>query len=413
VDEVVIGRGARNLSQHYRQGARRTLRIDVADRWMSSTHLQLLRDDSQWRLVDAGSKNGTCLNGTRLAEAILDDGDLLEAGQSFFWFTSRCPAARDRLGPVDPCETAGALATINGTLQLDFERLAQVAQSTVPLLLFGETGTGKEVVARAIHERSGRGGALVAINCGALPEALVEAELFGCRQGAYTGATESRPGLIRAADRGTLFLDEVGELPPASQVAFLRVLQQQEVVPVGETRPIPVDVRVIAATQEDLAARVDEGRFRMDLYGRLAGFELRLPPLRERREDIGLLLGRLLSRIAGERASAVRIQPAAARLLFQHDWPLNVRGLENALRSALSLAGDGRITVAHLPESLRAEVDSTQPTGAESRRRDALVAALQRHHGNISAVARDLSTSRGQVRRLCRRFGLDPLTYRS
>src|SRR5690606_4641385 len=226
----------------------------------------------------------------------------------------------------------------------------------------------------------------------------------------YSGASEDRPGLVRAAHSGTLFLDEIAELPLGSQVKLLRVLQEGEVTPLGGTQPIPVDVRVVAASHRSLPELVEAGRFRADLYARLAGAHITLPPLRQRREDLGLLIGALLRRIAGDAAASLRLERDAARALFLHTWPLNIRELEQALRAACALAGGaGRIALGHLPEGVRGRPPGD---GGELALRDQLVRLLSENAGNISAVARAMGKARVQVRRWCRRLGIDPDSFR-
>jgi len=280
--------------------------------------------------------------------------------------------------------------------------------------VLGETGTGKELVARALHARSQRAGRYVAVNCGAIPPTLIESELFGSRRGAFSGAVEDRIGLVRAADGGTLFLDEIGELSLHSQAALLRVLQEREVVPVGAHAPIPVDLRVIAATCQDLPALIALDRFRRDLYARIAGFTLKLPPLRQRRADLGLLFGRLLARHAPDRARNLKIDRAAARALFRHDWPHNIRELEQAIASGIALADD-ELHLQHLPEPTRLAFSSAPTTPAAPPKhidRAHLESLLAAHHGNVTRVADALSTSRSQVRRLAARFDLQPESFR-
>jgi two-component system response regulator AtoC len=226
----------------------------------------------------------------------------------------------------------------------DLVECAAGYSSTV--LITGESGTGKEVVARSIHAQSARSDQpFLAVNCGAIPESLIESELFGHARGAFTGAAAPRSGLFREADGGTLFLDEVGELPAAMQVKLLRVLQEHEVRPVGEPRAVPVDVRIVAATARDLEAEVAAERFRDDLYYRLNVVRIPVPPLRERRGDVPLLADELLrdlSRRLGKRVSP--LEGEVLELLGAHDWPGNVRELENSLERALILARDGRLT---------------------------------------------------------------------
>ena len=271
-------------------------------------------------------------------------------------------------------------------------------------MLQGETGTGKELAARALHAWSGRTGPFVAVNCGALPEQLAESELFGVRRGAYTGAIEDRPGLLRASSGGTLLLDEVGELPATLQVKLLRVLQENEVQPVGAAQPVRVDLRVVTATHRDLAALVEEGTFRGDLFARLTGLEVELPPLCDRRADLGLLIPTLLRR-AGAPAD-VRFSREAARALFRWRWPHNVRELEKALALAVALSGAGRIELTHLPEVVRTAPEprpdplaghAVRPLSeADVTRRTELIELLRAHHGNVSAVARQMGVARMQ-----------------
>jgi transcriptional regulator with PAS, ATPase and Fis domain len=316
---------------------------------------------------------------------------------------------------ADPAEhaTPPAFRTLAVELERRLGELRRVAASPVSVLATGESGTGKELIARAIHDISGRQGAFVAINCGAIPANLVESELFGYRRGAFSGAREDREGLVRRAHRGTLFLDEIAELPPGSQVALLRVLQEGEVRPVGASDAIAVDVRVVAATHQSLQVRIAEGRFREDLYARLAGFELCLPPLRERCEDLGSLIASILVRL-GPQAADVTLHPAAARALLTYPYPLNVRQLEQALRTAVVLSGGGRIDVAHLPESIRLHRPAIgcglRPEDRAVRER--LIEVLRQTRGNVTAAGRAIGKAPIQVRRWCARFGIDLAAFR-
>jgi transcriptional regulator with GAF, ATPase, and Fis domain len=289
----------------------------------------------------------------------------------------------------------------------------------------GDTGTGKELIARAVHELSGRPGRLQALNCGALPRTLLESELFGYRKGAFSGAGEDRPGLIRAADKGTLFLDEIGDLSLDGQAALLRVLQEGELVPIGAVKPIPVDVRIIAATHRDLTRMAERDAFRADLLARLAGFTVVLPPLRARREDLGALLRSALAQHAPSELASIELSPAAIRALHAHAWPGNIRELDKVVSAAVVLARGAVIDVPHIPAVLpggrrdhaaptsteRDRPDDEHP-GAADARRDRLEHLLAQHRGNVNAVARELRTSRTQVHRLCRRFGVDPQLHR-
>lgn len=237
----------------------------------------------------------------------------------------------------------------------------QVAGSNASLLLTGETGTGKEVVARYVHRVSARSGAaFVGANCASIPRDLLEAELFGHTRGAFTGARDVRVGWVRSANHGTLLLDEVGELTPSAQATLLRVLEERAVQPVGADRPVPVDFRLIGATNRDLDRDQREGRFRSDLYYRLAGFEIRLPPLRERIEDIPLLAARFLAGLPAGTAPT-GLSDEALAVLAAYPWPGNVRELRNTIEHAAILTGAGEIRTAHLPARVRTAVPASEP----------------------------------------------------
>jgi transcriptional regulator with GAF, ATPase, and Fis domain len=369
----------------------------------------MTRLGGRWILEDLGSKNGTWIDGESIQQHTLDDGDILELGHTMIVFRligGEYPDLDDW-----PAVSAPGLATTSPALAERLADVVRVAPSQVPVMIGGETGTGKELVARAVHALSGRKGAFVAVNCGALAANLLEAELFGHKKGAFTGAGDERVGLVRSADGGTLFLDEIGELPAAAQSALLRVLQEGEVVPIGADRPVRVDVRLVSATLRDLDDEVTQGRFRGDLLGRLLGVSVTLPALRDRCEDLGLIAAMLLERIApGVRPT--QIAPDAIRALYAHQWPRNIRELERALAAACTLAGDC-IELAHLPPAIQASAPParvTPPPSAlsedERRLRDELAAALLRNGGNVSSVARELGKDRTQIRRWMRRFQL-------
>jgi MoxR-like ATPase len=408
LDELAIGRGP-TLAAERGDAGRRMLTLRVADRLMSSTHARLRRMLGGWGLTDLESKNGTLVNGARAAEVRLADGDLIEIGHTLFRFRAGLPATGEPVViPPGPPELPGTASLLPG-LEEQLAALRKVAGSPAPIVLVGETGAGKELLARAVHAWSQRAGTLVAVNCGALNPNLIDSALFGHRRGAFSGASESRPGLVRAADGGTLFLDEIADLPPAGQAALLRVLQEREVLPVGETEPVRVDLRWLSATQRDLDALAASGRLRPDLLARLAGFRFALPPLRQRVEDLGLLAGTLLRRLAGDAAEGVTLAPEAARALVRHPWPGNVRELERVLESALPLAAGGAIQPAHLPAEMHADRPAALPVPAGADELEArLVALLREHHGNLSAVARALGKARTQVQRWVKRFNLRP-----
>jgi sigma-54 dependent transcriptional regulator, acetoin dehydrogenase operon transcriptional activator AcoR len=431
VDEVSLGRGAERSWRLDDGGSRRRLEIRSPDARMSSSHARLVRDLGRWVLEDAGSKNGVVMDGVFQKRALLtsDEPHLVELGHTFFVFSTRPisgPLPLHQASDVRPLPEASGLSTFVPLLQSELSGLREVARSPVPVLLTGETGSGKDVVARAVHVCSGRGGPFVPVNCGALAATLVESELFGHRRGAFTGAVEERPGLVRAASGGTLFLDEVGDLPLPLQAALLRVLQDGEVLPIGAEKPVRVDVRVVAATNRDLAAHVERGLFRRDLYARLAGLQVKMPPLRDRMEDLGILIAALVPKVTAD-PRRVTFSPEAARAIFQHRWPMNVRELEKALEVACVLAQGGRVERAQLPPQLRGEApEPSAPilgvertprarplTPDDLARREELLQLLRGHQGNISAVARAMGVARMQVHRYLRRYQIDLAQFRT
>ena len=285
-------------------------------------------------------------------------------------------------------------------------RLAEtVAPTDSTVLIQGESGTGKEVIARYVHELSGRTASpFLSINCGALPEGLLESELFGHVKGSFTGAVRDKDGLFTAAAGGTFFLDEIGETTAATQVKLLRVLQQREVIPVGGTESVPIDTRVIAATNRDLEAEIRRGSFRNDLYYRLNVISIDLPPLRDRREDISLLAESFLKRAVEQRGHPPRALTSDALAALQaYDWPGNVRELENALERAVILARGDTIDVSALPDALTA------------RRSEPLVAARELPNPTLEVIERAyiawvLQSSGGQKTRAAEILGIDPST---
>ena len=305
------------------------------------------------------------------------------------------------------------------------QRIAKVARSMAPVLIHGESGTGKELVARALHASSQRAaGPLVAVNCGAIPENLLEAEFFGARKGSYTGSSSDREGYFQAARGGTLFLDEIGDLPLAMQSKLLRAIQERSIRPLGSTQEETVDVRIVSATHRDLAADVQAGRFRQDLYYRLNVIELLIPPLRERREDLPALCEALLKRIAHESGGAVpRLSEEALRRIAQHPLTGNVRELENLLHRAVALSDGHELHVdgpaqagsaVNLPTTQQAKppaasaaaeaaVPAPAPAGdlqawLDQREREILMQALGEAGFNPTAAAAHLGISARQIR---------------
>ena len=410
---VSLGRGPERKGEQ--TGTELTIR--VPDKWMSSRHARIEPSFGRWVLTDTESKNGTIVDGHTTKRAVLTDGSLIELGHTLFLFFERLSIDTEAPAMLEltPSEGPAGFTTLMPAWAGELARLRQIASSEIPMLIEGESGSGKEVIARAIHGQSGRHGAFVPVNCGALPDNLVESELFGYKKGAFSGAQQDHDGLVRAANGGTLFLDEIGDLPASSQAALLRVLQEREVMPVGGTRAVPIDLRVVAATHRDLDDMVAEGTFRHDLFARLAGFRVAVPTLAERRTDLGILIGALHARMFPADHPGFDID--AARLLLRYPWPLNVRELEQALATAQVLAGTEAIRAEHLPDTVR----TGRPPGAprpvvlnenDQKVRDQVVAALREHQGNVSAVARALDKDRKQIQRWIKRFGLDPGSYR-
>ncbi len=289
----------------------------------------------------------------------------------------------------------------------------RVAQVDATVLITGESGSGKERIARLVHDESTRAsGPFIAVNCGAITESLFESELFGHTRGAFTGATHDRPGLFEAANRGTLLLDEVGEIAPAMQVKLLRALQEGEVRRVGENKNRPIDVRILAATNRDLDQHVAGGAFRQDLYYRLKVVELNVPPLRERNDDI-LPLARVLLASAAIRMkrNVSGISPRAADQLLRYEWPGNVRELENAMERAVALARGGRVDLDDLPEEVRRAVPTpVLKTGAvqplDDVEKEYILAALASNGGNQTHTARQLGIGLATLNRRLKKYRL-------
>jgi transcriptional regulator of acetoin/glycerol metabolism len=416
VHEVVVGRGPERAAT--RQGER--LALTLPSGWISSSHARVRRDGHRWVLEDLGSRNGTRVDGEPVVHLALRDGDVVEAGHTLLLFREALhapPGAPLDLDTRTAQFPAPRLGTLLPALAGEIEALARIAVSPVPVLVRGETGTGKEIIARAVHELSARRGPFVGVNCGAIPAALVESQLFGHVRGAFSGAVRDEPGFVRAASGGTLFLDEIGDLPAASQSALLRVLQEREIVPVGATRGVPVDLRVVAATHQPLEALVARGTFRSDLLARLDGFTFTLPPLRERREDTGLFVAELLG--GTPEAAAVTLSPEFGRALLKYAWPQNIRELSHCLARACALArGEAVLRAEHLPPAVRAAIAAPPDAAAEAaaspdeRLRAQLESLLREHNGNLAEVARALGKARMQVHRWLKRFGIDPGRYR-
>jgi transcriptional regulator of acetoin/glycerol metabolism len=367
--------------------------------------------DAASQIVDLGSRNGIRVNGCAVASAKLGCGDVVRVGG----WVGVVAASPSTFSEIAPGLLGGAV------LQAAVAPLRQVASSSLTIVLEGETGTGKEIVTRSVHAWSGRPGPLVAVNCAALPEGLAEGELFGYRRGAFTGADRASPGFFRSAQGGTLLLDEVSDLPLPLQAKLLRVLQEGEVQPLGEMRTTPVDVRIVVASQQPLMDAVREGRFRADLLARLDGITVRLPPLRQRKEDVPHLFSNLLREWTKGRAPAVTCE--LVERLCVHDWPFNVRELVQLVRQLLVLhPEDSLLRAEHLPARIglpAAETSVATPIGKVSARAETvrasveavelptLLSALRAAGGNVARAAAMLGITRQRAYRLMESHAVD------
>ena len=377
------------------------------DARMSARHAEIRIEGGRAFVRDLASDGGTRVNGEALlGKRVLDAGDVLRMGDTLFVYA---PSAAVALAEP-PSELVGESASLVAVRR----SIEAVASHKHTVVVTGETGTGKEVVARVLHERSGRPGPYVAVNCGAFAEGLLPSDLFGHVRGAFTGAVAEQQGLFRAAKGGTLLLDEVAEISLGLQANLLRVLEMREVRPVGSTRDIAIDVRVVATTNRELMALVQERAFRSDLYSRLAQWTIRLPPLRERRDDIPALTRELLGRCD---AAGRALTTDLAEALLLHEWPLNVRGLFNVLAIAaicvpagepLSLGTEVR-TALWTSRTLATIPDEKGPLVVD---KEGLEQLLERFHGGVTAAARHLGVTRPKLYRLLRVRGVVPSSFR-
>jgi DNA-binding NtrC family response regulator len=391
----------------------------LSDPKVSGVHLELRRVGERVHVRDAGSTNGTWLGPHRVTEMELASGGEIVVGSTTL-----------RLELDDAAGTAmvslqssfGELVGQSTEMRELFATLERVAPKALSVLVQGETGTGKEEVARALHARSTRGAQpFVVIDATALPETLAESLLFGHEKGAFTGADQRRTGFFEAASGGTVFIDEIGELPAQLQSKFLRVLERQEVVRVGGNVPVKIDVRVVSATHRDLRHEIEANRFREDLYYRLAQVRMQLPPLRDRVEDIPLLCQKLLAGLAGGRDMPILIEQAAVDFLATQPWPGNVRELRNVLARAAALAHEGIIRRADVAgegfgfRGTRQEREVMDLSGTFATAKDHAIerfesaylsALMKRCGGNLSAAAREADVARHHLRDLLKKRGL-------
>lgn len=346
-----------------------------------------------------------------ISTAVLKDSDgRLIGGAETFRDLSEVEALRREL---EGKFRAGDLVSRSPLMQKVFEVLPAIAASPSTVLILGETGTGKELVARTIHELSPVcQGPFVAVNCSALPDTLLESELFGYKAGAFTGANKDKPGRFSLARRGTLFLDEIGEISPALQVRLLRVLQERTYEPLGSTRSEMTDARIIVATNKDLAEQTRKGVFREDLYYRVNVVRVELPPLRRRKEDIPLLVEQFIKRFNRLQGKAIEgIEAETLSLLMAHHWPGNVRELENVIERSFIMCGGGLIGIGHLPEELTAHCKSAG-VGSDVRSAHDLLdtrsihAALERNDYNRLAAAKELGVHKTTLLRRMKKLGI-------
>jgi transcriptional regulator with GAF, ATPase, and Fis domain len=387
----------------------------LTDPHVSRAHARIDVEGEDYVLTDLGSTNGTRVNGVRVRQAILEPGVVVELGATRLRFAAGGEPFQIPLAAEESFEGLHGRSIAMREL---FAVCAKVAPTNAAVLIEGETGTGKELVAHAIHARSRRAPKpFVVFDCGAVPPTLIESELFGHEKGAFTGATSAHAGVFERAHGGTVFLDELGELAIDLQPKLLRALEQGEITRVGAERPISVDVRAVAATNRDLAAMVSAGRFRADLYYRLAVIRVVVPPLRERRDDVTLLAARFAEEAIGELAEA-RIPAAALEAIFAdlraYDWPGNVRELKNLVERAAILADPKLIRAGALDaaQELRRSVDASRTrrvtlrAARGEREREYLTDLLSAVGGDLDEAARVAEVHRKSLERLIRKHRL-------
>ncbi|HEU5058540.1 MAG TPA: sigma 54-interacting transcriptional regulator [Kofleriaceae bacterium] len=422
-----------------RIGARRGNDVQLSDSQVSGLHCEIRLDERGYRLRDLDSTNGTFVAGLRINDVYVPPGSSITVGSTKLRFQ---PLGESVELALSSRTRFGGIVGKSVVMRELFARLEKLAASDATVLITGETGSGKELVAESLHEYSPRAsGPFVVLDCGSIPQNLIESELFGHERGAFTGAVSSYAGAFERAHKGTMFLDEIGELPLAMQPKLLRALERREVRRIGGTRTIQVDIRVVAATNRDLGVEVNRGRFREDLYYRLAVARVHVPPLRERREDIELLIEHFLG--VTPNAEGAELAPETVELMKKHDWPGNVRELRNVIERALLLSEGAAMSVAdahHLRPTAPQRViegeasgeahaaapvatleDETMAVPIDTRSpfklaKQALVTEFERryirrllaeHGGNISAAARVAGIDRMSIHKMLHRLGIE------
>jgi DNA-binding NtrC family response regulator len=415
-----------------RIGARRGNDLQLSDSKVSGLHAEIRLDDRGYRLRDLDSTNGTFVGGMRINDVYVPPGATITVGGSRMRFDPLGESVEIELSNQDQF---GSMIGRSVKMRELFAKLQKLAASDTTVLVTGETGAGKELVAEALHDHSPRSdGPFVVLDCGSIPPTLIESELFGHERGAFTGASTSYAGAFERADKGTVFLDEIGELPLAMQPKLLRVLERKEVRRVGGSKTLEVDIRVVAATNRDLGVEVNRGRFREDLYYRLAVARVHVPPLRERRDDIPLLIEHILANTPGGESASIAQE--TIDLMLKHDWPGNVRELRNVIERAVLLAEapDSEAAFRRAPAPAAKSEPSVTPTPSHTAtaadavlsvpidvavpfkmakqsvinefERRYIAKLLGQHDGNISAAARAAGIDRMSIHKMLHRLGL-------
>ncbi len=415
-----------------RIGARRGNDVQLTDSKVSGLHCEIRLDDRGYRLRDLDSTNGTFVSGLRINDVYIQPGTQIAIGGTRMKFEPLGDSVEVELSDTD---RFGSMIGRSVKMRELFARLEKLAKSDATVLVTGETGAGKELVAEALHDHSPRkDGPFVVLDCGSIPPNLIESELFGHERGAFTGATSSYAGAFERAHRGTVFLDEIGELPLAMQPKLLRVLERKEVRRVGGSNTIEVDLRIVAATNRDLGVEVNRGRFREDLYYRLAVARVHVPPLRERKDDLPLLIEHILETTPGGESASIAQE--TIDLMMKHDWPGNVRELRNVIERAVLLAEspdsedslrrapasapkqEPSITVTPSQTATSSEASMTVPVDVSVPFKNAkqtvisefekryISRLLAQHDGNISAAARAAGIDRMSIHKMLHRLGL-------
>jgi DNA-binding NtrC family response regulator len=411
-----VGRTVTHEGELCRIGTHSSNEVVIEDPAVSRFHCRITREEGSWRIRDGGSLNGSFVSGVRIRDADLSREVLLEVGSSLVRVR---PGEEDGMTLLPMVPAFGGLVGASGAMQRLFALLEKVSASEINVYIEGESGTGKELVATELVQHGTRSDkAFVVVDCGAISPNLVESELFGHVRGAFTGADRDRVGAFEAADGGTVFLDEIGELPLELQPKLLRALEQREVRRVGETKPRKVNVRVICATNRDLEREVNKSRFREDLYFRLAVVTVRVPPLRERKEDLPLLVRTFLSQMGTPEEERL-FPPEVLHEMARHDWPGNVRELKNyversvVLESALhGLDGAPNSQASGFDPKSPPKIDVSVPfkvakeSLVDGFERAYLRALLDQAGGNMSKAARVAGIDRMYLHRLVQKHGL-------